>query len=127
MTVRASLVSRQLLYARRCSRTMRRVALAGWLMVELQGSAGSEPKVFRTIKGWMISSDSVRFAIQLLLHPGANSFPQGDLIVAMTGEEPGALTKTIQKLRFDRAQPGDYWVFQHKIATARLQECLAQQ
>ena len=127
MTVRASLVSRQLLYARRCSRTMRLVALAGWLMVELEGSAASEPKVFRTIKGWVISSDSVRFVMQLLLHAGPNSFPQGDLIAAMTGEEPGALTKTIQKLRFDGAQSGDYWVFLHKVATARLQECLAQQ
>ena len=75
----------------------------------------------------MISSDSVRFAIQLLLHAGPNCFPQGDLIVTMAGEEPGALTKTIQKLRFDRAQSGDYWVFLHKVATARLQECLAQQ
>ena len=51
MTVRTSFVSRQLLCTRRCSRTMRRVALAGWFMVELEGSAAYEPKVFRTMKG----------------------------------------------------------------------------
>ena len=54
---------------------MRRVALAGWFMVELEGSAAYEPKVFGTIKGWMISSDSVRFVMQQLFDAGPNFFP----------------------------------------------------
>ncbi|PIL31371.1 hypothetical protein GSI_06071 [Ganoderma sinense ZZ0214-1] len=65
-----------------------------WLMVELEGSATSEPK--------------------------------RSMIVEMKGTEPGAVTKTIQKLRFDGAQSEDYWNFLLQIASARMLEYFPQ-
>ncbi|KAI1793113.1 hypothetical protein LXA43DRAFT_1093023 [Ganoderma leucocontextum] len=73
-----------------------------WLTIERDGAP---PTVFRAIKSdWVVSSDD------------------RSMIVVMKRQEPDALTRSIQKLRFDHAKPADFWAFLHQVGLARVHE-----